>query len=116
MLGLPPLTPKQASNQVLNDHISKSIDNYQAGDLAGATAEFAHVVAVSAAYAVGTLVGFGSKYAISGLNSAISALSKSPSGLGAMLLKLDVISDPLVAQRLTNVGKAFSGGAAAAYL
>ena len=33
-----------------------------------------------------------------------------------MLLKLDVISDPLVAQRLTNVGKAFGSGAAAAYL
>lgn len=116
MLGLPPLTPKQAAQSILTDHVSRAITSSQQANYADAAQATAQVIAVAAAYTVGTLASFGGKYAISGLDSAIRALSKNPSMLGSALLKMGLISDPLVAQRLGNVGKAFSGGAAAAYL
>ncbi|MEB0011472.1 calcium-binding protein [Glaciimonas sp. Cout2] len=110
------ITRKQAATHAISKSISRLVDRYEKGDTAGVAQSLAQITAVSAAYVAGTLAGFGRKFAVSGLDQAIRLLGRDPSGLGKVLLRMGLISDPLVAQRLTNVGRAFGAGAATAYL
>ncbi len=119
-MSLPPFTPAQILKNAATAEIALTINRglvaMDAGDNLGAAQAFAQATAVSAVYATVTAYGLAVSFPIAGLAHALSALSKSPSLMGNLLLKSGLVSDPLVVLRLENVAKAFSAGAAAAWM